>query len=67
MDQPTASPLRQLLDLKLDGKLDERVKQLQEEGLGFRLIARQLFADTDVSVSYEVLRKWYGRDEEAAS
>lgn len=59
MSQPTSSTLRQLLDLKLDGRLDERVAELQAEGKGFRLIARALVEETGVQVSGEILRRWY--------
>jgi hypothetical protein len=70
----TTSTLRQLLNLKLGGRtddgpltptLDERVRKLQADGNGFRLVARELTKETGVSVSGEILRRWYS--EQAAS
>lgn len=67
MSQPTTSTLQRLLDLKLGGKLAERVAELRADGLGFRLAARQITKETGVTVTGESLRNWYGSAEEQAS
>lgn len=65
MDESSVSPLRQLVDVKLGGGLRERVMQLYiSEGKGWRLTAQAITAETGVSVSYEVLRSWYGEEPE---
>ena len=63
MGEPTATPLRQLLNVKLHGGLRERVLALyMGERKGWRLTARAITTETGVDVSHEALRDWYGED-----
>lgn len=69
MSQPTASRLRQLLDLKLEehGGLDRFVNPLFAEGKGYRLVARAITEQTEVQVSPEILRQWFPATERPAA
>lgn len=43
----------------LDGKLETFVKTRRDAGKSWRLIARDLEAETGLIVSFETLRSWY--------
>ena len=66
MSQPTASPLRQLLDIKIEGGLEHRAHELFAEGKGYRLAARAISEESGVQISPEILRKWFPVDERPA-
>ena len=63
----TESPTRRLADHLLDGKLDEYVRSRRAEGMAWRLIARDLWADIGVDVTYETLRSWFPEDRVGAA
>lgn len=58
---------QRLADTLLDGGLDEFVQSRRAVGRSWRLIARDLYEDTKVDVTYETLRGWYPDDRRAAS
>ena len=60
MATPTAT--RRLLDLLLDGKLDDFVHERRAEGQPWRIIARDVHAQTGVDITPEALRSWYAQD-----
>jgi hypothetical protein len=53
------TPTRRLLDLHLNGTLDEYVRTLRERGTSWASIADNLIARTGIRVSDETLRLWY--------
>lgn len=56
-----ATTLRQFADYVLDGRLDERVRDLRAAGHSWEIVARHLWVETDqlVSVTAQALRGWY--------
>lgn len=63
-DVPT--PLQQLATLRLGRDLGEFVAERRPERT-WKQIANDLQAVTDISVSHESLRLWFGQPDEAAS
>lgn len=63
---PDASPTQQLADLKLDGQLDAFVKSRRTLGMSWRLVARELWQQTGIDITYETLRSWYPEDRAAS-
>lgn len=53
------TPMRQLLDVKL-GSLDVFVNDRRKQGTSWDWIARDIYAATDIAISGEALRRWYG-------
>lgn len=53
------TPTRQLLNLKL-GSLDAFVSERRQQGTSWEWIARDIYAATDLAISGEALRRWYG-------
>lgn len=53
--------MRQFADYVLDGRLDERVRELRSAGNSWEIVARHLWIETDqlVSVSAAGLKNWY--------
>jgi hypothetical protein len=58
--------LRQLVDDRLDGKLDGLVTGLRVAGWGWRRIADEIGQRTSLTVSYMTLRDWYPDDRKSA-
>jgi hypothetical protein len=50
---------QQLADVLLEGTLDEFVKTRRADGRSWRLIAKDLEAETGVDVTFESIRSWY--------
>ena len=61
------TPTRELLDVKLAGRLDRLVRLRRAEGLSWERVARFVSDESGVDTSGESLRRWYGADEEVAS
>ena len=53
---------QRLLDLLLDGKLDSFVLDRRAQGEPWRIIARDVHAETGVDITPEALRSWYAQD-----
>lgn len=53
--------MRQFADYILDGRLDERVRQLRAEGNSWENVARHIWLETDqlVSVTTAGLKNWF--------
>lgn len=66
MGQSTATPLQQLLDRSIDGGLARRVAQLRADGKAWWSVGRTVSDETGVAVSGEILRRWYGTEEQAS-
>jgi hypothetical protein len=58
---------RRLLNLLLEGQLRPFVKARREQGLPWRIIARDVFDATGVDVTAETLRVWFGDSDAEAS
>jgi hypothetical protein len=56
----TETNTQRLLDLLLEGQLDAFVTERRARGEPWRTIARDLYDQTDVDVTGETLRAWYG-------
>lgn len=64
------TPNHRLADLLIPGGVEEFVRSRRSEGYAWRVIARDLWADTggEVDITHETLRAWFPDDpEEAAS
>ena len=61
MDDDDLSPLRQLADDRLGGRLREYVEQLRAEGNGWRPVAAKLSAKAHLGIGYETVRGWAER------
>lgn len=57
----------QLLDLKLEGGLEEFVTFRRKLGVSWRNIARQIHDATGVAVTHETIRAWFPDDAAEAS
>lgn len=59
----------ELADLKLGRPVTEYVAEKRADGKAWRVIARDLYLDTngEVDVTHETLRSWCGAEPEAAS
>ena len=64
---PSATIMRNLLDLRLDGNLDGLVTGLRLGGWSWRRIATEVERRTGVAVSHESLRAWYGEAPKAGA
>lgn len=53
------TPTRQLLDVKLDGRLDATVERARTRGDSWYTIADDLNTATGLDISAESLRRWY--------
>jgi len=53
------TPTRQLVDLKLDGELDNYVSTRRADGRSWRAISQELFTATGMWVTDQTLRVWY--------
>lgn len=60
------TPTHELADLKLGRPLAEYVAEGRAEGKAWRVIARDLYAETGIDVTYETLRSWFSTQEDAA-
>ncbi len=60
-----ASPLRTLVDLKVDG-LDDFVRSRRDTGKSWRVICNDIRDQTGIDVTYETLRSWFS-DEKASA
>lgn len=58
MDEQTGTALQQLVDLRLDGRLQDRVEALRKDEQGWRKVAAAISAEARLSVGYETLRNW---------
>lgn len=56
-----ATPLHRLASAILGRPLEEWVRERRADGMSWRVMAHDLYADTDrqVSVSFETLRAWF--------
>ncbi len=63
MASPVQTPNHRLADLLLasEGPLEAFVRSRREQGRAWRLIARDLYEQTDrqVDLTYETLRSWF--------
>ena len=57
MDE-TPSPLMQLADERLGGKLRDRVEELRSSGQGWRPVAETINREARLSITHEALRQW---------
>lgn len=57
----TPTRTRQLADLLLggDGTLETFVRSRRADGRAWRLVARDLYEQTDLDLTYETLRGWF--------
>jgi hypothetical protein len=55
----TKTATRQLLDLMLEGQLDALVSERRDQGVPWRLIAREVYERTGVDITPQALRVWY--------
>lgn len=53
------TPTQQLADIKLGGKLNERVATARANGDSWQTIARAIFVETGFVITDEALRRWY--------
>lgn len=60
MATPTAT--RRLLDHLLGGQLDAFVADRRAAGQPWRIVARDVHAETGVDITPEALRSWYAQD-----
>lgn len=58
MDEQTGTALQQLVDLRLDGRLQDRVEALRKDEQGWRKVATAISDAAGLSVGYETLRNW---------
>jgi hypothetical protein len=54
------TPTRRLLDMNLDGSLDSFVHDRRIAGKSWQTIARELSTVTNIDITDESLRRWYG-------
>lgn len=52
------TPLRALLDQRLDGQLDTRLRYWNDHGVAAEAMARLLHTETGVKLSGETVRRW---------
>lgn len=58
MTTPT-TPTQRLIDLRLDGELEEFVRSRRAAGRSWRLIARDIYDATGQDVTEVTVRSWY--------
>lgn len=63
---PRVTPLRHLLDLRLDG-LDRFVCDRRAGGKSWRTISNEIRDSTGIDIAYETLRSWYADESDKAS
>jgi hypothetical protein len=63
----TRTAAYQLLDLKMNGRLEEYVTARRGEGLSWRLIMNEVRDQTGSDVSHETLRAWFPSLDRVAS
>jgi hypothetical protein len=61
----TQTTTQRLADVLLDGKLSEFVFERRAKHRSWRLIARDLYEQTGIDLTYETLRRWYPDDDES--
>jgi FMN-dependent NADH-azoreductase len=61
----TQTTTQRLADVLLDGKLSEFVSARRAKNRSWRLIARDLYEQTGIDLTYETLRRWYPDDDES--
>ena len=54
------TPTRRLLDMNLDGSLDSFVHDRRIAGKSWQTIARELSTVTNIDITDESLRRWFG-------
>lgn len=59
MEPATATPKRQLIDLKMGGKLDANVRGWRDQNTSWRVIAHRILQTTGVDVTPESVRDWF--------
>lgn len=57
---------RQLIDIRLGGRLDELVEERRRAGASWRTIAHEISKASKVKVSFETLRDWFADVERVA-
>lgn len=62
-----STPTQQLVDLKLDGTLNDFVALRRGAGRSWRLISRDIYEQTGIDVTNETLRSWYPETEAVQS
>lgn len=60
------TPKRQLIDIRLGGRLDRLVEDRRRDGASWRDIATEISKASRVSISFESLREWFADLERAA-
>ena len=65
-DVSDETPKRQLIDIRLGGRLDELVEDRRRAGASWRKIADEISKAAKVSVSFETLRDWFADLERVA-
>jgi hypothetical protein len=62
MDEQAGTTLQQLVDLRLNGRLQDRVETLRSgPKSGWRRVATAISGEAGMTVGYETLRKWARR------
>ncbi len=62
MDEQAGTTLQQLVDLRLDGHLQDRVETLRHAPKnGWRRVAAAISDEAGMAVGYETLRNWARR------
>ncbi len=62
---PPRSSLYHHVDMILDGKLDETLRELRESGCSFDAIGQELYAKSQISVSSQTIANWLAAPAEA--
>jgi hypothetical protein len=64
MDEQAGTTLQQLVDLRLDGQLQDRVETLRKgSASSWRRVAAAISTEAGMTVGYETLRNWARRGE----
>jgi hypothetical protein len=63
----TSTPMRELIEGRLDGPLADFVAAHRSSGTAWRRIAMEVWRTTGVDVSSETLRTWFGTDERVSA
>jgi len=58
MDEQSGTALQQLVDLRLGGRLQDRVETLRRDEQGWRKVAAAISDEAGLRVGYESLRNW---------
>jgi len=66
LDVSEETPKRQLIDIRLGGRLDQLVEDRRQAGASWRRIAHEISKASKVSISFETLRDWFADLERAA-